>query len=148
MHYTERFSIYTWKFRQFLQQKMISKVCSFNTCLFPIFCINFKVTKSRKCWKAGIAISTHYPEYDPFGLWNLDNNIAQWYCNIIFSDNVVRIAIIIFYQESNTFSTIIFKHFAERTQLPKRPPKSTQSFQGETFELKLGLEFIFFCIVR
>ena len=52
----------------------------------------------------------------------------------------------LFYQESNAFGTIILKHFIERTQLPKRPPKSTQAFQGETFELKLGLEFIFFVL--
>ena len=54
----------------------------------------------------------------------------------------------LFYQESNTFGTINLKHFTERTQLPKRPPKSIQAFQGETFELKLGLEFIFFCFER
>ena len=35
-----------------------------------------------------------------------------------------------------TFATVILKYFTKRTQLPKRPPKSTQAFQGETFELK------------
>ena len=52
----------------------------------------------------------------------------------------------LFYQESNTFDTIILKHFKKRTQLPKRPPKSTQAFQGETFEMKLGLESNFFVV--
>ena len=42
----------------------------------------------------------------------------------------------LFYQESNTFGTVILKYFTKRTQLPKGPPKSTQAFQGETFELE------------
>ena len=56
----------------------------------------------------------------------------------------------LFHQESNTFGTVIFKYFTKRTHLPKRPPKSTQAFQGETFELKWSLEFIFFvcCVVE
>ena len=41
----------------------------------------------------------------------------------------------LFYQESNTFRTVLLKIFIKRTQLPKRPPKSTQAFQAETFEL-------------
>ena len=37
----------------------------------------------------------------------------------------------LFYQESNTFGTVILKYFTKRTQPPKRLPKSTQTFQGE-----------------
>ena len=49
----------------------------------------------------------------------------------------------LFYQESNTFGTVILKYFTKRNKLPKRPPKSTQAFQGETFELKWNLGPIF-----
>ena len=37
----------------------------------------------------------------------------------------------IFYQESNTFGTVILKYFTKRIQLSKRPLKSTKAFQGE-----------------
>ena len=48
----------------------------------------------------------------------------------------------LFHQESNTFGTIILKHFTERTQLPKRPPKSTQAFQGENIHTDCVLAVI------
>ena len=42
----------------------------------------------------------------------------------------------LFYQESNKVGTVPLKYSTKQTQLPKRPPKSTQAFQVETFELK------------
>ena len=99
-------------------------------CLFPLLLFLVCHLKPRMMRK-------HIPN----GKLNFSSFVRPQFHHIKVSITVLRSCLIIifnlFYQESNTFGTVILKYFRANSTPKKTSQKHSQkAFQGETFELK------------
>ena len=104
----------------------------------PITSFDFSQEKSR----SGTLGSSGCPLYSAV-LQNIQTNVVKFRLVVSYkiffkgmNEAKIHINNYLFYLKSNIFGTAISNYFTKRTELPKRPLKSTQAFKGETMELK------------